>query len=87
MIYPQVDPDDWAKHYGISIRSAKCENCGSEISFTIPFAYKRFRGLLSSHTECGDQFRQAVFADAKAQDRMAIKEAVEKICREANLDP
>lgn len=60
MIYPQVDLEKWKETYHLNEPDSACLKCGKAQKFTVPFASGKFRGLLSDHTECGDEFRQSI---------------------------
>lgn len=61
MLYPQIDPEKWAAIYDLELEPATCLKCKCQQKFTIPFAYKEFRGLISNHLECGEEFRRSIF--------------------------
>lgn len=76
MLFPQVDPLEWAKIYNINCPSGSCYKCSAQQNFTIPFAYNDFRGLLSSHTDCGDEYRQSVFIAVDKNETKQIAEFI-----------
>jgi len=76
MLFPEVDPTTWSKRYDLGARSGICANCSVAVTFTIPFAHNEFRGLLSDHTECGEEFRQVVFVNKSKIERERLGEFV-----------
>lgn len=45
MIYPKVDPSEWAIRYGIERTELKCPDCGIAVALSVPFAFDDMRGL------------------------------------------
>jgi hypothetical protein len=76
VIYPQVNLAEWATTYDIVPIPATCRKCGEEQFFTAigskAFAHGKFRGLLSDHTKCGDEYRQSLFTYCTKQARMEL---------------
>lgn len=61
-MFPSCDARAWAKRYDIPvIPVGTCLKCGGIQRFVTPFALGTFRGLLSDHLQCGEEFRQSVF--------------------------
>ena len=60
MIYPDTKPNEWAKLYGLDLKSGKCLNCGAAQRFVKPFAHEQWRGLMSDHVQCGEEYRQSI---------------------------
>ena len=79
MLFPQVETADWIKLYDLQVPVAFCRKCGLEQKFFIPFANKVFRGLLSTHLDCGEEYRQAVFVSVDAGERRALAEAIRQL--------
>lgn len=48
-----VDPKAWAAKHGIEPFSRPCEECGTEMVTTIPFALREMRGLIAPRCKCG----------------------------------
>ena len=80
MIYPQVDPKEWADRYGINIMATLCKKCEKPQQFTKPFAWHQFRGLISDHGECGEEYRQSVFVPVDKDERRMLGQFVERFC-------
>lgn len=59
MIYPDVPAEEWARRYGLDREPYPCLRCGVPQELTIPYAHGSWRGLLSSHLECGEKYRQS----------------------------
>lgn len=74
MLYPQVDAKSWSELYDIPSSEAHCLKCGDRQEFTTPFAYKEFRGLLSSHLECGEEFQQSIFVTIDKKERLKLND-------------
>lgn len=74
MIYPLVNASVWADRYKIDTPHAVCQSCKEEQRFEIPFAFRKFRGLLSSHGDCGEEFRQSVFVTTNRKLRKELGE-------------
>lgn len=83
MLYPQVDAQDWANLYSIETRVGTCCKCKESQVFTTPFAYGEFRGLLSDHTQCGEEYRQSVFVVVNKQERNKLSEFVDEMATAA----
>lgn len=50
-----ADPTRWAARYGIEPFSHPCNQCGTELSTTIPFAFQSLRGLMAPQcATCGN---------------------------------
>lgn len=86
MIFPVEIAEAWAARYGMEIPKAVCLKCKQTQEFTIPFAYGDFRGLISSHTECGEEFRQSVFVLKDPEDRKALGEFVTNLALQGKQD-
>ena len=78
MLFPLVNFLDWGDEYDIPSRPSPCKRCGELQEFTIPFAYKSFRGLISEHTKCGEEFRQSVFVSSDPKERADLGEFVKR---------
>jgi hypothetical protein len=76
VLYPQVEPQQWAETYAIDATPVTCENCNSTIEFKIPFAFQNFRGLLTDHKSCGDQFQQSIFVSKCKHERQGVKDFI-----------
>lgn len=74
MIYPQVNLDSWKQTYGLTAEDSTCLKCSEPQRFTVPFAYKEFRGLLSDHTRCGEEFRQSKFVSVSEETNTSTSE-------------
>lgn len=71
MLFPQVDSAHWAAIYELEPITSACLKCGNLQTLCIPFAHREIRGLLSDHTECGDEFQQSIFITLNAADKQA----------------
>lgn len=76
MLFPQVPKEKWAEIYSIDITDRPCRKCGCNQSFVTPFAYKDFRGLISSHGDCGEEFRQSTFVTVNKEQNFMLGEFV-----------
>ena len=72
MLFPKIDPKEWADTYCIKLPEAVCAVCGVNLVFDIPFAHLSFRGLISSHGGCGEEFVQSVFITTNEGERQAL---------------
>ena len=72
IIYPIVDPQEWAERYNLTVKSAPCENCGRRLHPTKPFAAGRWRGLVSEPHGCEDGFNISVAKKATQEERNEI---------------
>jgi hypothetical protein len=53
ILFPIVDPANWAKRYSLSLKPKACSKCGKLQYPKIPFATSSWRGLQSELHECG----------------------------------
>lgn len=53
VVYPKVDPKEWAEKYGIHPRKGLCcPVCKKEVVPSVPFAFKGVRGLETADHGC-----------------------------------
>lgn len=60
MLYPKVDPAEWADRYNLPLKVIPCENCGEPQPLNIPIAFDNWRGLTAPLHACGEEFRAFV---------------------------
>lgn len=56
MIYPIVDSQKWANMYKLKTEARTCLSCGKPLEKTVPFAFDKVRGLMSSPHGCPPEF-------------------------------
>lgn len=79
-VLPQIEPEKWAKTYGLKIRTEPCANCGISQTTNIPFASKKWRGLLASEHSCGQNFRLMTAVRSSDQERYQWQSIHERLC-------
>jgi hypothetical protein len=52
VVFPNVDPEEWAERYGIEVKEHPCPECGSLFWPTVPIAMKGYRGLQTVYHGC-----------------------------------
>lgn len=60
MIYPLIDPKEWAKTYNLRMNSRQCVNCEKQLICDIPFASGSIRGLRSKDHGCPPRYDHSV---------------------------
>lgn len=60
MIKPMESPEQWAKRYSLSMDTIPCKKCGVQQVLSVPFAYKKWRGLQAEPHDCGEMYRSSV---------------------------
>ena len=58
MIFPDIDPQEWARRYNIRFIKRKCSKCNRLFLSDIPIALKGYRGLQTPLHECGKEFQR-----------------------------
>lgn len=61
MIYPDVDPKEWAERHRIELKDHQCIKCKQFFPCDIPVAMKGYRGFTTATHECGERYAVAVF--------------------------
>jgi hypothetical protein len=78
MLYPQEDPVIWAKRYNINITPVPCDCCGKLLPYTIPIAFKDWRGLLSDPTAhaCDKKYNHTIVVSVDKEHNKQLLEAI-----------
>ena len=53
MLFPIINPHDWAETYSLEIKRVACTKCEDIFMRNIPFATKGYRGLMTKEHACG----------------------------------
>ncbi len=51
-----VNPEKWARRFGLEPFTCPCQGCGSPRTTSVPFATKTLRGLVAPACKCGEKF-------------------------------
>ena len=73
VVYPQVDPEEWAKLYGLEVEPRACFKCGIMRYPAIPFAIEGWRGLISETHGCGEDYNLAMAVRANPAERQEYR--------------
>lgn len=74
ILYPKVSAESWAKTYGLIVKSHSCYNCGKNLVANVPFATKRWRGLISPKHECGESYDFSTAVEIDQDDEILWKD-------------
>ena len=61
MIYPDIEPEDWAKRLNISIKKIMCIKCKKFFWCNIPIAMRDYRGFEARLHGCGKSYQTRIF--------------------------
>lgn len=67
-MYPKTNHEDWAKMYGLYIKSRACQKCKKVFETTVPVAIKGYRGLQAPLHECGIKYIHSIFVPVEKEE-------------------
>jgi hypothetical protein len=58
MIYPDVEPETWAKRHDLDLKDSECLGCKKIFPMNVPCAIKGYRGMRIEEHGCPEKYRR-----------------------------